>query len=254
MKEELRMIGLTGGEVAVYLTLLKLGPNTNSPIARHAGLQSSTVYYCLNSLIEKGFVSYIQKGNRRYFIPTAPENIFTILDNRARQILEQRQSLERILPELKMYYKAIEEKTIAEVYEGFKGFQMIFSQILQTLKRGDSYEAFVIEQVLGEPKQIQLLFMRHNKSLKAKGIKLRLLAHERMRPIFEKIYGKKFLTIYQEIRYTNEITPVGITIYRNNIVTHISEDGRPLSFLIRNQKLADTYRTYFYSVWERAKL
>jgi sugar-specific transcriptional regulator TrmB len=253
MKEELRMVGLTEGEIAVYLTLLKLGPSTNSPIARHAGLQSSTVYYCLNSLIEKGFVSYIQKGKRRYFIPTAPENILAILDERAKQVDEQRQSVEKILPELKMYHKTLEEKTIAEVYEGFKGFQMIFNQILKTLNRGDSYEAFVIEQALGEPKEIQLLFMRHNKALKAKGIKLRLLAHERMRSIFEAIYGKKFLTIYQEIRYAKEITPVGITIYKNNVVTHISEDGRPMSFLVRNQKLAETYRTYFYSVWERAK-
>ncbi len=253
MKEELREIGLTKGEIAVYLTLLKLGQSTNSPIARHAGLQSSTVYYCLNSLIEKGFISYIQKGGRRYFMPTAPENILALLDERAKQVTEQRKNIERILPELKEYRKTHEEKTIAEIYEGFNGFKMIFNQILKSLNRSESYEAFVIEQALGETRQIKLFFMQHNKALKRKGIKLRLLAHERMRSIFEEIYGKKFLTRYQEIRYTKEITPVGITIYKSNVVTHISEHGRPMSFLIHNQKLAEIYRSYFYAVWKKAQ-
>lgn len=253
MKEELRAIGLTEGEIDVYLTLLKLGPSTNSPIARHAGLQSSTVYYCLNSLIEKGFVSYIQRGGRRYFIPTDPQNILTLIDDKTRQIAEQRKRIEQILPQLKASYQELKEKTVAEVYEGWRGFQLLFSQIRDTLKRGDSYEAFVIEQTFGEPKEIRLTFLKHNKMLKAKGIKLQLLAHEQMRPIFEKMYGKKFLTSYQEIRYTTEITPVGITIYQNNVVTHIMEDGRPMSFRVHNPKLAETYRNYFYSVWQRAK-
>src|SRR3989337_2931055 len=119
MKEELRAIGLTEGEIKVYLTLLKLGPSTNSPIARHAGLQSSTVYYCLNSLIEKGFVSYIQKGNRKYFIPTDPQNILTIIDEKVSRIEEERKKIQNILPQLKATYKSLEQKTLAEVYEGW---------------------------------------------------------------------------------------------------------------------------------------
>ncbi len=253
MKEELRLVGLTEGEIAVYLALLKLGPSTNSPIARNSGLQSSTVYYCLNNLIEKGFVSYIQRGKRRYFIPTDPQNILSLIDEKARQIEEQRERIGKILPELKATYKALEEKTIAEVYEGWKGFQMLFGHIRETLEKGDTYEAFVIEQAFGEPTEMRLTFLKHNRALKAKGIKLRLLAHERMRPIFEKMYGKKFLTTYQEIRYTEEITPAGITVYKNNVVTHVMEEKRPMSFLVRNAKLAEVYRKYFYSVWERAK-
>ena len=100
---------------------------------------------------------------------------------------------------------------------------------------------------------MRLFFMRHNKALKAKGIKLNLLAHEKMRGIFGKMYGKRFLTAYQEIRYTTELTPVGITIHKNNVITHISDSGKPMSFLVRNPRLAQIYKDYFYSVWERAR-
>lgn len=253
MIDELKDAGLTDGEIAVYIALLKTGPSTNSPIARQASLQSSTVYYCLNSLIEKGFVSYIQRGNRKQFIPTAPENLVRVMEEKKEKIEEQKEGIQKILPALKKLHKPMEDRTISEVYEGFRGMQMVLNQVIDSLSKGDTYEAFAIEQAIEEPKEMRLFFMRHNKALKAKGIKLNLLAHERMRGIFEKMYGKKFLTAYQEIRYTKELTPVGITIHKNNVITHISDGGKPMSFLVRNPRLAEIYRDYFYSVWKRAK-
>lgn len=253
MNKELRDAGLTDGEISVYLALLKLGPSTNSPIAKQAGLQSSTVYYCLNSLLEKGFVSYIQRGNRKQFIPTSPENLVRVMEERQEMLEDQKRGIQKIIPGLKKLHMSMEERTISEVYEGFRGMQMVLNRVVETLSKGDVYEAFAIEQALEEPKEMRLFFMRHNKALKSKGIKLNLLAHERMRPIFEKMYGKRFLTSYQEIRYTEELTPVGITIYKNNVITHISEGGKPMSFLVRNARLAQIYRDFFYSVWRRAR-
>ena len=253
MINELKALGLTDGEARVYLALLKTGPSTNSPIAKQAGMQSSSVYYCLNSLTEKGFVTHIQRGRRRSFIPTNPENLLKIMDERAESVMEQRRRVERALPELRKLNRALEEKTIAEVYEGFRGFKMLFGQILETLAPGDTYEAFAIEQAIEEPKEIRVFFQRYNRALKSKGIKLNLLAHERLRATFEKMYGKKFLTAYSALRYTRELTPVGITIYKNNVITHINEAGKPMAFLVRNARLAKIYRDYFYSVWERAR-
>ena len=63
----------------------------------------------------------------------------------------------------------------------------------------------------------------------------------------------QFLKKYQEIRYTTEKVPVGLTIYKNNVITHIIEGEEPISFKIKNKKLAETYRDYFNEVWNRAK-
>ena len=252
MKSQLVALGLTQGEAAVYLSLLKLGPSTNSPLAKHTGLQSSSVYYCLNSLVEKVFVSYIQKGGRKHFQAAAPENSLTLLDKRIAQATREKKMAEQLLPKLHALGEA-SQGTTAEVYERFNGFTMVFSQILRTLRKGDGYEAFVVEQTLGEPKQLQRIFTKHNKALKAKGIRLRLLAHKRMKSTFERIYGKRFLSSFQEIRYTNAVTPTGITIYRKTVVTHVSENDRPLLFLMRNEKLAETYRAFFNSLWKKAR-
>jgi sugar-specific transcriptional regulator TrmB len=253
MIEELKSIGLTDGEVNVYLTLLKLGPSTNSPIARHAELQSSTVYYCLNSLIEKGFVTYVIKNNRKNYISVDPENIKDIIEEKQKKLVENKERINKIIPELKKYKNQFEDRTTAEVFEGFNGFQTIFKQIRSELKKGEEYEAFVIEQELSDPEEVNILFINHNKELYKKGIKLRLLAPERLRSIFEKLYGESFLKKYQEIRYTKEVIPVGITIYRNKVVTHITEKEKPLSIKIKNNKLAQMYKSYFNHVWKQAK-
>jgi|SRR3989344_3687296 len=253
MKEELKSIGLTDGEIEVYLALLKLGESTNSPIARHSQLQSSTVYYCLNTLIEKGFVTYILKGDRRHFRAVDPNNILKIIEEKEKDFLNNKEKLSRIIPELKHLEKMIEETTTAEVFDGPRGIQMVFRQIFDELKKGDQYEAFVIEQSLEDPKDMEFLFTKHNKELKSKGIKLRLLAHERMREVFKKIYGEKFLDLYQEIRYVSQVIPIGITIYKNYSITHVSEKNRPIAIRVKNERLAEMYRNHFNFLWKMAK-
>lgn len=253
MKQELKLLGLTEGEINVYLALLKLGSATNSPIARHAHLQSSSVYYCLNSLIEKGFITYILKGNRKHFQAVNPEVIPRILEEQERVLKNKRKRILQVIPRLKQYQSLEREKTTAEVYEGFQGFRAIFRQIIQEVKRGGQYEAFVIEQSLTEPREIRTLFKNHNRELKMKGVKLRLLAHESFRDIFEKMYGRKFLKTYQEIRYASQFTPVGITIYNNHVITHLQEQGKPISIKVTNAKLASMYRAYFNEVWKQAR-
>lgn len=253
MKEELKALGITDGEIEVYTALLTLGPSTNSPIARIARLQSSTVYYCLNSLIEKGFVSFISRGNRRYFSALEPSMLPHILDQRMQSLKETRDAIVRIIPDLERKKKVLESRTTAEVHEGFSSFQNLFFEILHKLKKGDRYEAFVIEQAFEEPKEFRLLFMRHNRALHTKGITLRLLAPESMRTIFRKMYGKKFLRTYQQVRYTKQKIPVGITVYTDTVITHVFEAGKPISFKIQHRPLAQTYREYFEEAWTGAR-
>lgn len=253
MINELISIGLTEGEATVYLTLLKLGLSTNSPIARHSNLQSSSVYYCLNSLIEKGFVTYILKGNRKHFQAVNPKVIPEIIEEQERLLANKKKKIIEIVPKLSAYQGLIKEKTTAEVYEGLQGFTAIFREIIKELKPGESYEAFVIEQSLTEPKQIPVIFKNHNRELKNKRIKLRLLANESMKDVFERIYGERFLKTYQEIRYTKETIPAGITIYKDNVITHILEEEKPISIKVKNKKLALMYKNYFNEAWKNAK-
>ena len=58
----LQEIGFTKAEATVYLNLLKLGKTKSGSIIKLSGLQSSVVHNALNTLIDKGFVSYVLEG------------------------------------------------------------------------------------------------------------------------------------------------------------------------------------------------
>ncbi len=53
----LEEIGLTKGEISVYLALLKIGETTTGKIIEEAQISSGKIYEILDKLIKKGMVS-----------------------------------------------------------------------------------------------------------------------------------------------------------------------------------------------------
>src|SRR3989344_8718342 len=91
--EILEDIGMTQGEIKVYLALLELGETTAGFIKKKTKLQNSVVHLCLGNLIDKGMVSYVEKGRRKFYAATEPEHLLRFLD-------EKRRKLQEILPAL----------------------------------------------------------------------------------------------------------------------------------------------------------
>ena len=94
MEEFLRDIGLTEAETKIYLVLNELGSTTATKIITKSGLHKSTTYETLERLTDKGLVSSIIKGKKRYFYAADPEKLLAI-------VKEREANIQRILPELK---------------------------------------------------------------------------------------------------------------------------------------------------------
>jgi HTH-type transcriptional regulator, sugar sensing transcriptional regulator len=250
--QELKDLGLTDGEIKVYLALLELGPSTNSPIANKTRMQASSVYYCLNSLINKGFVSYVIKSNRKHFEANDPDSIPEIINDNIKKLEQQKKKINSIVPKLKLKQTFAKKKSLAVVYEGFNGLKTIFNNLRQNLNKGESFCAFAIGQKAEENKALQLFFQQHNRELKKKGIKLKLLSEESSRKVFKEMYGTKFLQGQQELKYTKETIPSGVTIWRDNVVIHVWDGLEPMSFMITNPQVAENYQKYFNSIWKKA--
>ena len=76
----LKEIGLTEGEIKVYLALLELGASTTGPIIEKANISRSIIYQILDKLIEKGLVSFITKEKTKYFQATQPKHFLDIIE------------------------------------------------------------------------------------------------------------------------------------------------------------------------------
>jgi len=66
-------IGLSEKEASIYLMLLRIGPSPASIIAKRVGMKRVTAYSVLDTLCERGIVTYEQSKNGRRYIPHDPE-------------------------------------------------------------------------------------------------------------------------------------------------------------------------------------
>lgn len=72
-------IGFSDKEIVVYLALLELGKRTVSAIARKAGINRTTVYDILETLISKKLVSISGKEPLQEYVAESPDNILSML-------------------------------------------------------------------------------------------------------------------------------------------------------------------------------
>ena len=65
--EILRKIGLTENEIKIYLNLLISGSSTAYEIGKQTGIYRVHVYDKLEQLMDKGLVTHIYRGAKKYF-------------------------------------------------------------------------------------------------------------------------------------------------------------------------------------------
>ena len=98
-EEILSEIGFSRNESKVYLTLLQIGPSTAGTIAARSNIHRTNVYDAVERLAEKGIVTHIFKGNKKYFEAVDPNHIKEVLNDRSLQFETN------VLPSLMLDYK-----------------------------------------------------------------------------------------------------------------------------------------------------
>lgn len=123
----LKKIGLLEQEIKIYLTLLRLGASTATKIASETNIDRATTYRFLDSLINRGLVSYVIINNIKQFSAAHPRKIIEDL-----KILKK--DFEDLLPELESLIKLQKEDTRMELYKGKEGLKTIMKDILREKK------------------------------------------------------------------------------------------------------------------------
>ena len=82
IEEVLENIGLTKGEIDVYLALLDLGLSTTGKITKSANISSSKVYEVLQRLINKSLANYVIENGKHYYSATPVNRLIDFLENK----------------------------------------------------------------------------------------------------------------------------------------------------------------------------
>ncbi len=233
-------LGLSTAEVKIYLALLELGQTKTGRIIDITKLQSSTVYHILGSLVEKGLVSYILKGKVKHYQAENPDSLLDFLE-------DKKKNLKQILPQLKEKEKLSAHKQTAKVYEGIKGLQTAYGDILETMNKGEEYFFFQFPRSKLDNENLVLFFRNYHLKRSEKGIRVRGLASADCRDIMKNIYDLP----HTKIKYTLEPVPTVVVIYKGKLLM-IDWDKGPVAFSIRSDTIYNSYKKFFLEKWAQA--
>jgi len=243
----LEKAGFTKGEIRLYLALLELGETTTGPIINKSRISSSKVYEILDKLIQKGLVSYITKDKTKYFQPTSPSKIKEYLQNQKKDFEETKKQIENMLPELEAKYKSSEESQTTAVYEGFEGIKTVFNQILSTLKKGDEYYVFTLDEE-ATSEELRLFFLNYHIKRIERGIKVKLLSNSKLKKELKNKYPNYQLS---ERRFIEHAFPNGVFIFKNHVL-HFMYKPKSTLFVIKSTQNYESYKKFFLELWEKA--
>jgi len=234
-------LGLTESEIKTYITLLELGTSTAGKILEKSGLQNSVIHRALNSLIEKGIISFVLEGEIKVYKATEPEYFFNFIE-------EKRKEFEKIFPELKQKQARAKEKIGAVTYKGIRGIKEIYNKLLNS--RGKEYNTFgggrrVTYEVMGEDWRYSL----HTKRI-AKKIKSRQIFDETIRKFGEELNERP----RSEVRFlSQEFEQLTETIICGDYVAIVIFTENPYGLLIEDKSVVEGYKKYFETLWKLAK-
>ncbi|MEA2113415.1 MAG: helix-turn-helix domain-containing protein [Patescibacteria group bacterium] len=131
---ELRKLGLTKKEVAVYLSALELGYASAQEIARQSKISRPTAYKIIKSLEEKGLISESKDRQKRYFTAESPDKFLGIIKRQKREIEEKEREFIRIIAALRDKYHLGDKREI-KTYKNKFGLKTLFNDLLTTQNR-----------------------------------------------------------------------------------------------------------------------
>ncbi|MBI2673635.1 TrmB family transcriptional regulator [Candidatus Woesearchaeota archaeon] len=246
MIEELKELGLTGGEAKVYLAMLGLGSTTVGPIVKKSGISYSKIYEVLQRLINKGLVGFIIKEKTKYFQAVEPRRLYEFLEKQEAQLEENKEKLNKIIPRLEQL-KEPAEREEASIFIGFKGIRTAYEVLLANAKKSEPVLFFYVyskeyaEEVDNFYRKLFVYFKKIN--IKFKGITLE---------DFKKSHFMKNIPDLIEARFVKFPLPSNVDICQDRVL-QIAFDKKPIAVLIHSQEIADNYRLYFNNLWRIAK-
>lgn len=246
--ELLRGVGLTEGEIKVYLLLLKKGDLKAGQISKKTELNRSHLYKILENLVRKKLIFSSILNKTKIFSITRVERLNEIYNEKLNDLQEKSKEIRRFISHTKELPLLSSDLGFGiEVHEGVNEIKPIIQEVFN-LKKGEKICAFGKQGVLAEFPGIKYWFDSLVKKRIKKGIIFKAVynLHEKTRK------SKSSLT---KIKYTNlsNIGDIEIAFYRDILLIYIMEKKRPRVILIRNKMVVEAMNSYFNLLWEKAK-
>ncbi len=241
---ELKHLGLSEKEAAVYLAALELGPTPVQDISHKAKVNRATTYVMIESLSSRGLMSTFVKGKKKFYVAESPDRLSSILNVQQKEIQEKQDELTKTLPMLMALYNAEGAKPQIRYLEGREGVSTTRA-IFEDLE-GEYLQIVPIDDVLSAT-DLKEGHAEHKSKLNRSKAAHRVLAITENPETIE-IDGAGV----GEHRYISakDFPMHGEILIRGNHVFLFSYKSSVLSVVIVSKEIADAVRALFNLAWK----
>ncbi|HEY9584628.1 MAG TPA: helix-turn-helix domain-containing protein [Candidatus Paceibacterota bacterium] len=237
--------GFSQKEANVYVALLELGKGTVSQISRKAGINRTTGYDILGSLINKGVVNISGKEPKSEYAAEPPMSVIEHLKKEATNAESRIKKAEELMPQLLGVY-ATQNRPRIKFYEGADGLKHVYEDTLTSTEPIRAY-ANVDDMHKGLPNYFPAYYKRRA----GKGIAIRAIVPKT--PTGEE-RGQHDTEEKREIAFVPPdkyyFSPE-INIYNNKVM--IASWREKLGIIIESEEIADAMKKIYELAWQRAK-
>lgn len=248
---EIKKLGLTDKEAAVYLACLSLGPVPVQAIARKSKVVRATTYVVLEALAKQGLVTEYKEGKKTFFSAEPPQQLMRLLEKQQEVVAKKRDELESFLPQLQVIMKAVGGKPQVRYFEGIEGLRTIRQEMVRYSQFGDIWHSFTpIDHLFSVFGKSELSYARQRM---AKGIKGKIIITTRSKKLKDELMAAT--DSYTERRFAsmkNISSSSGMTIFRDRIAIGAFAGGIG-GVIIESQSMADMMRNIFELAWNSAE-
>lgn len=236
--QSLHNVGLTDGEIKIYIALTKLGEAKKTALAKESGVSSSKVYEICERLEKKGLIGHIIKDNIKVFTSMEPSFLLDYFEKKSKDFEKQKKELENLIPSLSKLKN--KEQTNATLFQGIKAIKHFFLNILKELKKGDEYYVVGVNYGSNHP-SLRAFFESFHRQRVQKGITVNMLVNESARDkLVQATLKKSSIKFLPNYMLSNMI----ILFYKNkSFIFFLTEDA--IGFEIHNTEIAQGFKSYF---------
>lgn len=239
MEQTLMDVGLSKNETKGYIALIELGPSTVTKISQISRVHRTNLYEALERLKKKGIVSSFLKNNTLHYEATDPNILLTFLKDKEAK-------LNAILPQLELAKNLSRPQNDIEIREGLTALKATYSEVLKQKKPIYTFGSPKAAAELAKP----FLDQFHKKRIELK-IQMYHIYNEDAVERISELKNLPFTSVRVLPPEYNSHISTGICGDEVSIKNWDKKEG--FAIVIRNPKVAKTYKNYFDLLWNIAK-
>ena len=250
--------GMTEKEAKVYTALLELETSGVYEISKKTGINRSSTYMVIESLLKKGLASRTADKKIQEYVAASPETLLQMATDETNRHIETQKKITRLLPELRAVHRDTKVRPKVYVYTGKEAIKQGYDEIYneQVLRGMKTFRVF--EDMANIKNLLPENFINSDiSSIKKSGVRMRVISPNNPDSRFvidqyKKGGSNSKFAIIPERKFNQiNIKPArSFAIYHDKI-DFLTKDL--FLVVIESQEIADAMKNIFDLAWGESK-